>query len=200
VIENFLRPPRGAGEWLADLLRVVGAASVLVAFLWWEPTDGGVVAAAVPAMLAPRFAGVRAGFDIAYGAVVLIAAWSNVLDLYRTLPSWDLVVHFAATGLIAAVLFVLLCRAEVIASARARRVRLVMIPLLGLAVSALWEIVEWAGKTFVTDTIFVTYQDTIGDIAFGGLGSIAVALLVTAMPIERPVAHLEEKENAWPRN
>ena len=34
---------------------------------------------------------------IVTGVVVLVAAWGNVLDLYTTVPGWDLLLHFAGT-------------------------------------------------------------------------------------------------------
>ncbi len=57
--------------------------------------------------------------------------------------------------------------------------------MIGLAASAVWEMIEWAGRTFVTDEIFVTYEDTIGDMAMGGLGALAAGVLVAVVRLER---------------
>jgi hypothetical protein len=61
--------------------------------------------------------------------------------------------------------------------------------MFGLAVSALWEMVEWAGRTFVTSEIFVTYEDTISDMAVGGLGALAAGVVVALFPLLRRDAH-----------
>jgi hypothetical protein len=55
---------------------------------------------------------------------------------------------------------------------------------LGLAVSALWEMVEWAGYTFISDRIYVTYDDTISDMAIGGLGALLAGLALAVLPFE----------------
>jgi hypothetical protein len=202
MIEDFLRPPASVAEWFADAIRAIGVLSVLAAAVWWSMTDAGILALALPALLAPRFAGTRPTLDAGFGALVLIAAWSNVLDLYTTIPGWDLAVHFAATGAIATVLFVILARLQVVETGMRARVPLVLIPALGLALSALWEMVEWAGKTFITDEIFVTYQDTIGDMAFGGLGALSAGWIATRVRLVRirtrihPAAN-EEGPDHW---
>lgn len=181
MIENFLRPPRTPLASLADALRVVGLFSVVAAALWWQPTDAGILAFALPALLLPRFVGVRPGFDIAFGVTVLVAAWSNVLDLYTSVNGWDLLVHFVATGVVAAMCYLWLARLRVVsdpATPPGARAPLVLVPALGLALSALWEMVEWIGYTFISDEIFVEYTDTISDMAIGGVGALLAGILV----------------------
>lgn len=189
MIENFLRAPRKPAEWIADAVRVSGALSVVALFIWSTVTDAGILALALPALLIPRFIGARPAFDIFFGLTVLVAAWSNVLDLYTTLPGWDLVVHFVCTGAIAAMGYLTLVGFAVVPSPRAARARrrtpIVIVIILGLAASAVWEMVEWAGKTFVTSEIFVTYDDTIGDMAAGGLGAVIAALVVARVRLLR---------------
>ncbi len=188
--ENFLRPPATGGEYAADALRLLGVLSVVAAGIWWSPTDAGIIALSLPALMVPRMLGLRAWFDIAVNVTVLIAAWSNVLDLYRTIAGWDLVVHFVCTGVIAATAYVVLARLGIVPVAEAdaftRRGAIVITSVLGLAVSAVWEMVEWAGYTFITDEIFVTYVDTIGDMAVGGVGAIVAGVMVALVRLERP--------------
>jgi hypothetical protein len=188
VRKNFLRPPRGAAEWLADAVRLIGLVSVVVAALLFQPTDAGILAFALPALLVPRFVGVRAWFDIVYGVIVLVAAWSNVLDLYTTVAGWDLVVHFVCTGVLAVILYLALSRVRVVPDLRRcdprRRNPMVLTPLIGLAISALWEMVEWAGWRFISDDIYVAYQDSIGDMAVGGLGAVLGGLLLAYVRLD----------------
>ncbi len=185
MIEAFLRRPETAGTVVADILRILGLVSVLVAAFLFSGTDAGILAFTLPALLLPRFLGLRGGFDAVYCAALLAAAWSNVIDLYRILPWWDIPMHLVCTGALAALCYAALERFDVIDAdpPRARR-RLVLMPALGLALGTLWEIVEWIGKTFISDAIVVSYQDTIGDLAVGGVGAFVAALLVMRMPIE----------------
>nr|BFF11743.1 hypothetical protein GCM10025699_30460 [Microbacterium flavescens] len=129
----------------------------------------------------------RPGFDIAYGITILVAAWSNVLDLYTSIAWWDLAVHFVATGVVAAMLCVLLSRWGVVVwqpeTRSMRRVPLIVVPVLALAISALWEMVEWFGYTFISDDIFVAYADTIGDMVVGGLGGVVAGVVTAFVPL-----------------
>lgn len=186
---DFLRPPRTVAEYAADAMRVIGVLSVLVAAVWSTPTDAGVLAFSLPALMLPRALGLRGGADLAVDVIILVAAGSNVFDLYRSLPGWDLVVHFLCTGAIAATGYVVLSRLGIVPAQASRsfrpRIPLVICTTVGLAVSALWEMVEWAGRTFITAEIFVTYEDTIGDMALGGLGALAAGALLAVVPLER---------------
>ncbi|MDR5700204.1 hypothetical protein [Agromyces aerolatus] len=189
MIDDFLRLPRTPLEWGADLVRALGVLGIAAAFIWFAPTDAGVVAAALPAVFAPRFLGARAGFDLVSGLVVLAAAWSNVFDLYRSVPGWDLVMHVVCTGVLAALLYLALARLDVVPAARGegtlRRTPVVVVTALGLALGAMWEMIEWLGKTFVTDEIFVTYTDTIGDLAADGVGGLLAGFAVAFVRLTR---------------
>jgi len=189
VIENFLRPPQSAAEWFADAVRVLGLVSVVVAGIGWSPVDAGIVAFVLPALLLPRFLGIRPWFDICCGTVILVAAWSNVLELYEAVAWWDLLVHFLCTGVIAVMLYLLLAMLWVVplppAAPGAARTPIVLVACLGLAVSSVWEMVEWFGHTFISADIYVSYQDTIGDMVLGGLGALAGGLVVASVPLLR---------------
>lgn len=188
MVDRFLRPPSGPAELAADALRVLAGLGVVVAAVFFGPTDAGVLAFVLPGLLLPRLLGVRAGFDLVYSAVLLVAGWSNVLDLYTTVSWWDVVVHLTCTAVIAMMLYLLLAELGIVPhpaetrpaqerSAEARSAHppataIVLTATLGLALSALWEMVEWFGHAFISSEIFVQYDDTIGDMAIGGLGAI----------------------------
>lgn len=188
MIENFLRPPRTVAEWVADGLRGLGVLGVVVATIWFSPTDAGILAFILPALVGARFIGVPAAFDIAFSITVQIAAWSNVIDLYRTVEWWDVVMHLVCTAVLTAMLYELLVRLDVVPGLGAptlkRRTVIVAFTGIGLAISALWEMVEWVGFVGITDDIFVEYHDTIGDMAVGGLGSL-IAGIVVAVALTR---------------
>jgi len=189
VIEDFLRPPRGAVELLADVLRLVGVLGVVVAAAFLEATDVGILAFVLPGLVAPRFLGVRPWPDVVTSAVLLIAAWSNVADLYRTVPWWDLPVHAACAGIVAAGAYLVAARLRIVPEPLGeegpRSGVIAMTGVFGLALGALWEIVEWFGYEYVTAAIHVTYADTISDLAAGGVGALCAGLVLATRPVLR---------------
>lgn len=195
--ENFLRRPRGIAEFAADGLRVIGLLSVAVAAIWWSATDAGILAFVLPALVAPRFIWVRPAFDIVFCVIVLVAAWSNVLDLYRTVSGWDSVVHLVCTAVLSLMLYLLLVRLSVVPAPGSacfrRRTAIVLTTMIGLALSALWEMVEWVGFVLVTEEIYATYDDTIGDMAAGGLGALLAGVLLARAPF---AFHVDELPRA----
>ena len=172
MIENFLRAPTGPAEVAADLVRVLGAIGVVIAAVGWGSVAFWVSALALLGACTPRFLGVRPRLDIALGATLLVASWSSVLDLYSMIGVWDLVVHFAATGLIGAVLYTAAQRAGLVATNSPPSATALVVASLGTSAAVVWEIAEWAGHTFIDASIFVSYTDTIGDLAAGVLGAV----------------------------
>jgi len=175
MIESFLRPPGGA-LLLADAVRLLGVMSVVAVLLWWSPVDVAVLALSMIGLVLPRFLGVRPALDAGLGAALLVAAWFSVLGLYVSAPLVDLPVHFVLNGLVAAIASILLARLGVLPEsldvARPRLGMAVITTALGVVGGVLWEVGEWAGHSFIDETIFVGYSDTLGDLAVGGLGSL----------------------------
>lgn len=174
--QMFLRPPVGVGMYVADALRVLGLVAVIVAAIGWGGTAAGVMGLVLIGLVLPRFIGAAPAFDIGLGAILLVAGWSSVVDLYGTIPFWDLLVHFAAGGAIAAGIYLLLGFLELVpppdASSSRLATALVLTTCFGLAASAVWEMLEWLGHTYVDERIFVGYDDSIGDMALGALGAL----------------------------
>lgn len=200
MIDNFLRPPRGLGELVADALRICGVLSVVLAAVLFELTDAGILAFALPGLVAPRFIGMTPWSDILVSATLLLAAWSNVGGLYTTIPWWDLVVHFVCAGVLAMGCYLFLARLGMVAVPFTGRFTPVagvaLTSAFGLALGALWEMVEWFGYTYITPDIHVTYEDTIGDMAAGGLGALCLGFLVAYVPVLRSTRATPEGEPA----
>ncbi|MFD1713651.1 hypothetical protein ACFSBZ_04110 [Amnibacterium flavum] len=177
-MSTFLVPPGTPLEWAADAIRALGVVLFVVGLIGWGPLAGAVLALTLLGLVAPRFLGVRASLDLSSQVVLLLAAWCSVLDLYRSLPWIDIPVHFALNGLLALLAVVAADRAGL--HLPPRRVVLVVATLtVGLALAAVWEIGEWAGNR-LDDSVLVGYDDSILDMAVGGLGAAAAGLVVPA--------------------
>lgn len=198
MIDNFLRPPRGLGELVADGLRGMGILSLVFAAVFLELTDAGIFAFTLPGLLAPRFIGMRPWADAFLSGTLLVAAWSNILDLYGRIGWWDLVVHFFCAGTLAVGSYLFLARLRMVpvpfTTYFTPAAGIVLTTAFGLALGGLWEMVEWLGYTYITPDIHVTYQDTIGDMAAGGLGALCMSLGVAYLPLVRPVPGTSEGE------
>ncbi|NMR19447.1 hypothetical protein [Cellulomonas fimi] len=173
------RPPRVfVVVWLAGAL-TVGSAVAL-----YTPAVVALFALTMLGLVAVRPVDVPAGLYGAYGAALLVAAWSNPLELYESIWWWDLAVHAVTPGIVAVVLLLVLVRRDVLpapstAPTRRRVGSVLLVTGLGTALAVLWELTEWAGHSFVADSINVGYVDTMGDLAVGGLGAVVAGVLVT---------------------
>ncbi|WAP52484.1 hypothetical protein OL239_04300 [Arthrobacter sp. ATA002] len=182
MIDALLRRPAGAGEFFADAVRLLCLFSLAAAFLWYGPVDVALFLLVLMGTLISRSLEISRRFDGIYGLTLLTAAWSSVLDLYARVGWWDLPVHFAATGVIAVMAYLLLARLNAVPSpvsvpGAVQRITVpILVLALGLAVSVLWELGEWWGNAFVDESINVGYQDTMGDLAAGGLGALLAGL------------------------
>ncbi|MFJ4038083.1 hypothetical protein ACIPVB_08340 [Microbacterium sp. NPDC090007] len=185
MIANLRRPPRTAVEVIADAVRAGAIVVTLVALFTLPFTDFVVLSMALPAVMLARMIGLRSGLDVVTCVTVFVAAGSNVIDLYRSWTGWDLIVHAVCTGVLAAVALVLLDDARVIAPTGRRRTPILVATIAGLALSAVWEMVEWFGYRFITDAIFVTYDDTIGDMIAGGAGALVAGVLASRFALTR---------------
>lgn len=182
---NLKRPPRSVTDWLADVVRAVAIVVVIVSLFTLPFTDFAVLSMSLPAVMLSRMIGLRSGVDLVTCVTVFVAAGSNVINLYRAWTGWDLLVHLACTGVLAAVALVLFDDAHVVEPTGRRRTPIVVATIAGLALSAVWEMVEWFGYRFITDAIFVTYDDTIGDMMAGGAGALIAGVLASRWRLTR---------------
>lgn len=186
MIDNFIRPPRGLTETVADLIRIGGALSFFVALAFFELTEAAVIAFTLPGMLIARFLGMTPIPDAILTTSLIIAAWSNVFELYTSIAWWDMVIHFICAGGLAVAAYVYLARIGAVPPPGTHRVAAIALTTsLGLSLGVLWEVVEWVGFTYVTSQIYVTYEDTISDLVVGGLGALVCGIAVAHVPLVR---------------
>lgn len=167
-----------------DVLRAAAALSVVVGLVAWNWVAGALFFLVLGGTMLARALALPTVLDLAFCATILVAAWAAMLDWYVAVGWLDLVVHAAATGLIAAVAHLTLVRVGAVPPVDASGLRrpglgaAVLVAALGIALATLWEFGEWFGHTHVDDRIQVGYTDTIGDLAAGAVGAVVVALLV----------------------
>ena len=176
MIRTLLRAPAGPAEIVADLLRVVAVGSIFVAGAGWGLLSGLSFVSAFVVMLVPRLLRLRPAFDIAFGALILASTWSSVLNIYITTRWWDIPMHFATNGLSAALVYIVLVQIRVLADPSTLPHPTLSAALvttaIGFSIGVFWEFFEWVGHNFIDHGILVGYDDSLGDLLWGGLGSL----------------------------
>ena len=178
------------------MLRALGLLSVLIAVVAIGGTAVPLFALVLLGQVVSRFLGVRPALDTTVSVVLLVAGWSNPLELYRGIAHWDLVMHFAANGLVAVIAFLLFMRLTsagdgfgVSGNLRPSAAVTIVTASFGISAGVIWEVGEWFGHTFIDTGIVVEYTDTIGDLAVGALGSLVAGLAMpylASSPAPRP--------------
>ena len=181
---------------LADLLRAAALASVVAAVLWYPQEAWLRFGLLVLVLLLPRWVKLPGAFDAAFCATLLLATWANVAGWYRSVLWMDEVVHFITVGAVSAVAYLALVRLRLLpgpqdAPVRAHRASLGILTVsLGLTVAVVWEFYEWAAYHLPNDAIRIGYDDTIFDLALGGLGSLVAGFALAGWAATGRGAHL----------
>lgn len=190
--------PRDATVAAADVVRMAGLLSVIVTSVWLGVVGFALFSLVLLGLVVPRALGLRGPLDLTNGVVLLAAGWISAVDLYTAVGWLDLAVHLVANGVLAVLVHEFLAWVGALPStagatappddrhdrpcdAGVRRPRLGIVVTtlaIGMLLAVLWEFGEWAGHTFIEDTITVGYEDTLGDLAAGGLGSLIGGLLL----------------------
>jgi hypothetical protein len=167
-----------------DVLRAAAALSVVVGLVAYNWVAGALFFLVLGGTMLARALALPTVLDLSFCTTILVAGWAAILDWYGTVGWLDVVVHAAATGLVAAIAHLTLVRVGAVPpvdAATLRRPRLgagVLTAALGVALATLWEFGEWFGHTHVDDRIQVGYTDTVGDLAAGTAGALVVAVLL----------------------
>ncbi|PFG39134.1 hypothetical protein ATJ97_1629 [Georgenia soli] len=167
--------------WTRAAVHGAGVLAVLslVAGLGWGVVGLALMALVLLGVTLARVLRLPGDLQLLLDLTLVVAAWAALLQLYQRWWWLDMVVHMVATGLLAVLAVTGLLRAGTFAagtSRRGRRLGLAAVTLaVGLALAVVWEVGEWAGHTYLDPAIFVSYEDTIGDLAAGGAGSAVAA-------------------------
>ena len=171
---------------VGDVLRYAALASVVAGLVGWGWIGGALFFLVLGGCVVPRALDAPAALDLSYCALLLFGAWAAQLDLYLRIGWLDVVVHAAATGLIAAMAHLALVRLGALSAEGGpalprRRLGVAVVTLaIGTALAVVWEMCEWFGHTQLDDRIQVGYTDTMGDLVAGGVGSGVAAVLVAS--------------------
>lgn len=161
----------------ADLAALAGVLSFVAAF-WWGPVEVALFALVLLGLTVPRVAQLPGALQAASGPTIVFAAWASTLEWYIAVPHLDLLVHALANGLLAAALVLLVVRLGGLPPRIPRSGAVLVVTGAGALLGVVWEIGEWLGHVLMDDGIQVGYEDTLGDLAAGTLGSaLAGALL-----------------------
>lgn len=199
MIRTLLRAPAGPAEVVADVLRLVALLSTIVGGIGWGLLSGLSFVSAFVVMLVPRLLRLRPAFDIAFGALILASTWSSVLNIYITTRWWDIPMHFATNGLSAALVYIVLVRIRVLGDPwtlpHPTLSAAVVTTAIGFTIGVFWELFEWFGHNFIDPEILVGYDDSLGDLLWGGLGSLLAGFGMTYFMAE-PNAGAEHRITA----
>jgi hypothetical protein len=152
--------------WLAAAGETGGMANLLV---------GGVALLVARAINLPRL------YDLAFTVAMMLTGFGEALGLYDAWKPYDNVVHFLTPALCCQVAYIGLARLEVLPDPRddastPHYVGIFVVTFaLGVAIGALWEILEWASDNTVGSSLQLSNDDTIGDLVADSLGSAAGA-------------------------
>jgi len=172
-----------------DLLRASFPAGA-VAFAIAGDAHGAVnLAVAGLAGLVARLVNLPRVYDLCFMLAMVLTGWGEALDLYDALGWYDVLVHFLVPLLGAPVAYIALARLEVLPDPREETATrhhagiFVVTLALGLAIGAVWEIVEWTSDATLGSRLSLGNRDTIGDLVADGAGSLIGALLLLVWTI-----------------
>ncbi len=171
-----------------DLIRLTFPIGVLL--VWLVGGDfplnlfvSTVAVYAVRPILLPRI------YDLAFCLAFALTGWGDAVGLYESLSFYDNIVHVLVPLFSGQVLYILLARIELVSDPRDSESRahyvglFIVTAALGLAVGALWEIVEWAADSTIGSDLQLGNEDTVTDLVSDAVGAFIGAGLLVAWAV-----------------
>lgn len=178
------------GDWnplIRDGIDVVRAVilAAAAAFALVGDTAGAVVLAFSGAItLLGRVVNLPRVYDLCLTAGMALQGFGEALGLYDEFVSFDDLVHFTLPLLTAPVFYIALARLDVVPDLRDETHLqhyvgiLIVSTALGIAMGAVWEIVEWRSDALLGTSLSIDNDDTVGDLVRDSLGAITGAALL----------------------
>jgi hypothetical protein len=172
------------GDWhpvVRDPLDLLRGAFVAGAIAFALLGRGGAVNLAVvtAAVLAVRPLNLPRPYDLSFIVAMALVGWGEALRLYDRFAYYDVVVHVLVPLLGAPCVYIALARLDVLSDPRDHDNRhqyfglFVVTLALGLALGAVWEILEWISDHVFGSQLQLGQNDTIGDLVADGTGALA---------------------------
>ena len=187
-----------------DVYRILFVAGTVVWGLSGRPVAVLVAAGAV--LLLARFIDLPRFYDFSLIVILVLVAWGEVLGLYDSWKGYDNVVHFTVPFLLTGMVYVILVRLGVLPElSDLKQVHqkfgfFLTAVLLGMAIGAGWEIVEWSLDEWAGSNLVGTATDTATDLIWDTMGATLSAIVLTLWSLgghslrRRPGAALAEQE------
>jgi hypothetical protein len=136
------------------------------------------------AVLVARAVDLPRVYDLCFVVAMCLTGWGEAVGLYDLIPWYDNLVHFMVPTLAAPVVYIALARLDVVPDPRDETnnrhyVGMFIVTLsLGLAIGAVWEIIEWSSDGALGSNLSLDNDDTVGDLIADGSGSLVGAALL----------------------
>lgn len=178
------------GDWtpyvrdVIDVLRYLLVAGAVGALALGDVRGTAVLGVCAAAAWAARPVHLPRAIDLAYVLALSLQGWGESLRAYDVLPWFDELTHLVIPMLSAPVLYVALARADVVPDPKDEThtrhyVGIAVITVaLGLAVGAVWEMLEWASDSTLGSSLQESLDDTVSDLFLDGVGAILGAALL----------------------
>lgn len=178
------------GDWTPwlrdgiDVLRLTFPAGAVAYAASGDAKGAATLTAATLAVGLARVVNLPRAYDLSFVLAMVLTGWGEALGLYTAIPSYDNVVHFLAPLFGGPVAYIALARLDVLPDPRDdtdthRLAGIFVVALaLGLAIGAVWEIVEWTSDSTLGSSLQLGNDDTVGDLIADGLGSLVGAALL----------------------
>ena len=168
-----------------DLLRAALAIGAVVAAVTGETSGAVYLVVSLIGSLAARLVALPRLIDLAFTLALCVTGFGEALGFYDQWPWFDRVVHFVVPMLFAPVAYIALARADLVLDPRdqspdVRRgpALFVVAFMFGVALGALWEIVEWTLDGLGLTNLSESNADTVGDLIADTAGSAVGAGLL----------------------
>ena len=164
-----------------------------------------VLVAASAILLLARLIDLPRFYDFSLIVVMVLVAWGEVLGLYDSWKGYDNVVHFTVPFLLTGMFYVLLVRLGVLPElSDLKQVHqkfgfFLTAVMLGMAIGAGWEIVEWSMDEWAGSNLVGSATDTATDLIWDTMGATLSAIVLTLWSLgghslrRRPGAALADK-------
>ncbi len=167
-----------------DLLRLALAVGAIVALVRGETKPALVLGVFFALTLLGRLVQLPRLYDLSFVLGMSIQGWGEALGLFDAIPWFDNLVHVSVPLLTAPVVYLGLARLDVLPDPKDETrtehyVGIFVVALaLGLAIGAVWEMVEYASDATLGSSLQIDNADTVGDLFADGCGALCGSVLL----------------------